>query len=802
MVTATAALHGIRVLDFTDATGDLAGRVLADLGAEVICVEPPDGSASRRLPPFIAADGARDVRSLWWETTAVGKKSVTADIDRSDDRDRLLQLIDSADVLIESFAPGRLTSVGLGAQVLAERNPDLIYAAISPFGQDGPKHSYPANDLVLQAAGGLLGMQGDGDRPPVPVGLPQAGFHAGVQAAADIVIALYARDRGAGGQVLDVSTQAAVVWTLMNATGYPTVTGANPPGFCEQRANERPPPIPGMRPGRLLRCADGYVVIGLHLPGVGERTMAGAVRWMVDTYPSLIKDPRIAEVDWLTWMNRAREGLLPIDTFNAAYDALALALAKTTKTDLLTLAVRDRLLIAPVLTTADVRNDAQLAERDFWTSVGDLTLPGAFAKLSKTPIQLDGPAPTLGAHQHLLDDIQPPAPHRKQSNANGRAFSGLKVADFAWVGVGPIMSKALADHGAQVAHIESSKRPDVLRAIGPFKDNEPGQDRSQFFANFNTNKRSIDLDFNNPDDLATAHALADWADVVVESFVPGTMAKYGLDYATLSANKPDLVMLSTCMRGQTGPQKTYGGFGNQGAALAGLFSVTGWPDRPPTGPWGAYTDFIAPRYGLAALAAALLHRSRTGVGQYIDLSQIEAGIQFMAPLIADYTVNGRVAEPAGHHSLYAYPHGVYAARGKERYVALAVTTDTEWRALHHHILPGQTGADWGEVQRRSNEAVIHRALTDWFADRDPFEAETLLARAGVPAHVVMWPSDLHEDPQLRHRDFFQPLHHAEMGEVFYDGHVTQFSRTPPKLETAGPCLGADRDEVLSWLDQA
>ena len=176
---------------------------------------------------------------------------------------------------------------------------------------------------------------------------------------------------------------------------------------------------------------------------------------------------------------------------------------------------------------------------------------------------------------------------------------------------------------------------------------KPGINRSQFFANFNTSKQGLRLELNEPNDRAVARKLADWADVVVESFTPGTMARYGLDYATLSANRSDLVMVSTCMRGQTGPERHYTGFGNQGAALAGLVAITGWPDRAPAGPWGAYTDFITPRYGIAALTAALLHRDATGEGQYIDLSQIEAGIQFQAPLLLDHAVNGRVAQAAG-----------------------------------------------------------------------------------------------------------------------------------------------------------
>ena len=379
-------------------------------------------------------------------------------------------------------------------------------------------------------------------------------------------------------------------------------------------------------------------------------------------------------------------------------------------------------------------------------------------------------------------------------------FAGLKVADFAWVGVGPIISKALADHGATVIHVESEVRTDLLRSLPPFKNAEPGIDRSQFFANFNTSKQGLRLELNDAGDLALARKLADWADVVVESFTPGTMARYGLDYATLSAHRSDLVMLSTCMRGQTGPERHYTGFGNQGAALAGLAAITGWPDRAPVGPWGAYTDFITPRYGVAALTAALLHRDATGHGQHIDVSQIEAGIQFHAPLVLDYTVNGRVATARGNVSDYACPHGTYRTRGVERYVAVAVATRAQWDALAQLVPFTQRGAELRELATRiAQRESIEAELAAWCADQDASELAARLQRAGIPSYVVLRPTDLFEDPQLRHRQFFVTLDHPVMGPTPYDGFVTHYSRTPPRLRTPAPLLGEHSATIRRWL---
>jgi crotonobetainyl-CoA:carnitine CoA-transferase CaiB-like acyl-CoA transferase len=792
-----AALEGIRVIDLAGRWGEMAGRVLADLGAEVICVEPPEGSPSRSLPP-LGPDG----QSYWWHTLALGKRSVVIDLADAGQRPTLERLLAGADVCIETFQPGQPGAAhifGLDYETLRTVNPDLVVASITPFGQTGPRANDAATDLTVEASGGLVGLQGPPDRPPIPIGLPQACLHAGVQAAADILIALNARHHTGTGQHLDVSAQAAMISTLMNATGWPSVAGGNPPGLCDTRHLPRPQLAEGMRAGRLLPCKDGYCTFGIQLPGIGERTLAGLMIWLAEAHADLFHED-FEDVDWSSWMNQIRQGHLSVEGFNAAYDAVAAAFKRCSKAELLAMAIERKLLIAPILDGADLMQDEQLRARDFWKTVEGLTFAGPFAKLSRTPIEYRRAAPQLGADQDLLDELPEKTSRRRSAPARTAtgALAGLKVADFAWVGVGPIMAKALADHGATVIHIESSTRLDVLRTIGPFKDSVPGVNRSQFFANFNTNKKSIDLDFNDADDLALARRIADWADVLVESFVPGTMARFGLDYETLTRERDDLVMLSTCMRGQSGPQRGYSGFGNQGAALAGLISITGWPDLPPAGPWGAYTDFIAPRFGVAAIAAALLHRHATGKGQHIDVAQIEAGIHFMGPLTARTFATGEVLERPGMASMYAAPNGVFAAEGGQSFVAISVETDEQWRALAQLCGTPET-AHWSFAERSHEGERLHDTIAAWVAGRSAAEVESCCQAEGIPAHPVLWPSELYEDPQLLHREFFQKLTHPEMGSVYYDGHATRFSGTPPKLVTAAPLLGQHSDEIRAMF---
>ncbi|MAG31847.1 MAG: hypothetical protein CL908_13245 [Deltaproteobacteria bacterium] len=795
------ALEGIRVIDASCGRGERAGRVLADLGAEVIQIEPPGGVPARRLPPFEVGEDGDPGASLCWATLGLGKRSVVLDVfDASENggADRLRELLRTADVFIESFEPGELAAVGLDPATACDENPALIYTSVTPFGQDGPLAGAPATDLCIEAAGGLLGLQGDPDRPPLPAGFPQAFLHAGVQAAADITVALNERLHSGRGQHLDVSAQAAVVWTLMDATGYPPIMGRNPPGTSEFRTEPRGEVLPGLTFRGLVPIADGHALVALGLAGQGERTVHALMGWARRS-GELPED--LSRTDWRNCLRDAASGELPIDELRRAADVLYDFLAKRTGRELQAFAVKERVLLAPIFDLREVYEDVQLAARNYWTPVAGRVHPGPFARLSETPVRMNRGAPELGEGQSLLDEPCEPRPLRREEPARSSedgAFAGLRVADFSWVGVGPIIAKALGDQGATVVRVESQASIDITRQLPPFVDGVPHIDKALFFANFNTSKLGLALDLSTTEGRKLALELADWADVVLESFTPGTMKRFGLDWESLSAGRPELVMLSTSLRGQDGPEAAYTGFGMMGSAIAGLTGITGWPDRPPVGPWSAYTDGIAPRFGLAALAAALYHRAQTGKGQYIDLSQIEAAIHFLEPLALDYSVNGRIAGGRGHSSPYACPHGVYATIGRERYIAIAVVSAEQWDALESVGLfepfgdPALRQLDARIEQRKAIEARLAQGC----ADRDAFELAQQLRDAGVPAYAVLRPSDLYEDPQLLHREFFVTLDHAAMGPRPFNGPATKFSRTPALLRRPGPILGEHTQVVL------
>ena len=378
-------------------------------------------------------------------------------------------------------------------------------------------------------------------------------------------------------------------------------------------------------------------------------------------------------------------------------------------------------------------------------------------------------------------------------------FEGIKIADFSWVGVGPISTNYRADHGATVVRVETTNPLDILRVAGPFKDGVPGPDRSQFFADYNTSKYGITLDLKNPAAIEVAHRLIAWADVLVESFTPGTADSLGIGYETARSINPSIIMASTCLMGQTGPASSFAGFGFHAGSIAGYYEITGWPDLPPDGPWTAYTDTVSPRFLAAILMAALDHQRRTGEGQHIDAAQLEMSLHFLGPQLVDYSVSGRSVTRNGNRSPYMAPHGVFPCQGEDQWCAIAVETDQQWTGLQ----AAMGSPDWAKdlkfdkvEDRLENQEEMESKLSEWTQVRPPKAVMEALHAEGVPAGVVQRSSDLQRDPQLAHRRFFRDLEHQEMGTIPYPGHQFRISGYDSGPRSAAPVLGQHNDEVL------
>jgi len=382
-----------------------------------------------------------------------------------------------------------------------------------------------------------------------------------------------------------------------------------------------------------------------------------------------------------------------------------------------------------------------------------------------------------------------------------KPLEGLKVLDFCWVAVGPMTTKYLSEHGATVIRVESAKRPETLRRAAPFKDGIPGINRSAYFANYNANKYGITIDMAHSRAKDLVLRLANWADLVTENFTPGTMERWGLGYPELKAVNPRIVMFSTSMLGRGGPYERQPGFGPVLSPLAGLTHITGWPDREPVNPYGAYTDFIGPRFAVASILAALDYQRRTGRGLHLDMSQLEASLHFSAPLLLDYSVNGREQGRRGNQDPTAAPHGVYPCQGEDRWIAISCYTDAEWQSLVRLMAP----SEWDKARqekfatllaRKSGEAELDLAVAEWTKNQDSRQLMRTLQDAGVPAGVVNDCRDLFEDPQLKHREHFQFLDHPEIGPYASDRSEFNLSKTPGSLDTPAPLIGEHTEYVL------
>jgi benzylsuccinate CoA-transferase BbsF subunit len=390
---------------------------------------------------------------------------------------------------------------------------------------------------------------------------------------------------------------------------------------------------------------------------------------------------------------------------------------------------------------------------------------------------------------------------------NNYPLEGIKILDFHWVGAGPWATSFFADFGATVIRCESSVVPDPFRVTPPFKDGKMGLNASYMFNMLNSNKMSLCIDMKNEKAMEVIRPLLEEADIVCENMRPGAMERWGLSYEKIKEINPYIIMVSSCMQGQTGPRNTMSGFGLHLSALGGWTSITGWKDRPGIPPHQAYTDCIAPVYEIIAILAALEHRRLTGEGMYIDQSQLESGMSLLSVPMLDYTVNSHITELNGNRDPKGAPHGVYPCRGEDRWIAIEVFSDEEWDAFCDVL--GKP--DWTKeerfstfIRRKRNEDALEQLVA---LETSKCRAEELMAKlqtAGVGAGIVETGRDVLEDPQFRARKFFLCTGNNEMGDALRFGPALKFNSCEPK-EGYSPCIGEHNEyvckEILKMSDE-
>jgi crotonobetainyl-CoA:carnitine CoA-transferase CaiB-like acyl-CoA transferase len=731
-------LHGLVVADLAGEPAAMAGRMLADLGAEVVVPEGPGGHPLRALPDR-------------WDAWSVGKDLLP--VTGADDP-ALTALLARAHVVVET--PG-----AAGAwPVTPEQAPDAVWVSVTPFGLDGPRAHWRASDLGVMAASGNMYCTGDPDRAPLRCTEPTGYAHA----AAETAFAALTGLASGRPQRIDLSMQEVVF-----AANMATPARFPQTGF---RGTRRGANIGRTR--EIWPTRDGFVSFGLR----GGKARVPSL----ETLTRLVDTDTLRAMDWSTYSPNTTDD----ETLRAIEADVAAYFARHTMTELYDLACETNLMLAPINSPREILASAQLAARELFGPLPDgRVLPRRFVAVRTG-------APTVAAEGAVTPDRWPPpapapspSPSRSDSPAHAPAgaWAGVNLLELGSGAAGPIATRYFVDHGATVLRIESRGRPDFLRvyALGPA--NPHGLEGAPMFDGLNPGKRDVLFNLKHPRAVELVRQLVvEWADAVAENFAPRAMRGFGLDYDSLVAHKPDLVMVSACLNGQTGPHKDYPGFGGQGSALAGYNFLTGWPDREPVGPHGTITDSLAPRFVATALAAGLLHRRVTGEGVYLDVSQVESAIYSLTPWLLDFQASGAPRTRAGNANPRAALHGAFPCRDEDgvadRWVAIAAWDDDELARLH-----AITGPD----------------VEAWTAGRTRLEVAEVLQAAGIEAVPVQDFGDVHADPQVAHRDHFVACTHPVMGPGLYERNGFRLSDAPSGYDRSGPTLGQDQDWVLGEL---
>jgi crotonobetainyl-CoA:carnitine CoA-transferase CaiB-like acyl-CoA transferase len=772
-----------RVLDLTDREGWFGGMLLAQLGADVVLVEPPGGWNR---------SGSDDARHRAYNR---GKRSIAVT-----GAAEVADLAAEADIVLDNGALARL-GIDVDLAALRAANPALVTVRSSPWGEAGPKSGWRATDLTLFASSGQMAVTGDSDRPPVRISIPQAWLHAESQAAVAALVALEHRARTGRGQHVDLSAQQSVCETALSAILYA-------PSGLEEVQRE----AGGVRFGSLLLrtiypCKDGHVVITVAFgPMIGPMFR----RFMVWVNEEGFCDQATLDKDWVNFALRLQSGEETIEEIERILELIGRFALTKTKAEIQDRGLSDRLLVCPVNDLQDVLDSPQLAERDFWDTVDDLRLPGRLVRAGGTPLEPLGPAPAPDQHRNDLAPRADLAELRSIRVAPTRVMAdderdqrrlplaGMKVADLAWVAAAPLATKVLAHWGATVVRVESQTRPCLLRGALGHRDDVADQENGIAWHSTNANKMTIALDLAKPEAREVVKDLAAWADVLTESFTPGTMAGWGLGYDDLRELNPGLIMLSSCVMGQTGPFRDFAGFGNMAASVAGFFDITGWDDRGPAGPYLAYTDYCSPRFTVAALLAAVDHRRRTGQGQYLDFSQMEAAVHLLTPALIELQETGNRRTRRGNVDDEMVPHGVYPTGGDDQWIAIAVEDDECWRALAVEMRRNDL-ADLDRAARAARRDELDDVVAAWTTKQNGPGLTHRLQAKGVAAHHVQNSGACLDDPQLTHRQHFQWVPHAEAGRALVDAVPYTLSEADNGFRWAGPTYGEHTSEVLEGL---
>ncbi len=753
-----------------DVRAEMCGRLLADLGADVVRLEPPEGAPSRRMPPL------QQDHSLFFAVRNSNKRGAVADLTTEAGRQRLLDLLSRADVWIETTRPGALADIGLDPVAMSEQFAHLIVVSITDFGQTGPYRDYQATDDVVVCMAGEVFRSGVVGRPPLLVPGAFSYDVSGVMAAFATLCAVWQKHRQGLGQHLDFSMLEATAqvtdWSLPNYSAIRNSGGL----YSEVRAGSGV--VYPMYP-----CADGYVRIVILSPRQWHAMRA----WLGE--PEFLQDDH-----WDSLLGRMsiQEDIL---------DPLFLELfSQYGMAELSAEAQRRGIVMTPVLHPAAVIASEHLVARKAFTRAE--VAPGLTGLIASSLLELDGEragfrhrAPALGEHDSEIEDSWP---RREPTGANGQPgplglpLEGLRVLDFGHGGVGVEAGRLFAEYGADVIKIESRSYPDFIRLVA-------GSEMSPSFASSSRSKRSLGVNIKTPVGLKLIKDLVARADVVIENNSTGTMDDLGLGYETLKAVNPGIVMISSQLMGSTGPWAGWLGYGPSTRPAGGMTWLWNFPDGGmPPGAGVIFPDHLVGRLCAAAAMAGLIGRLTTGRGAHFEAAQVETVLGVMAQYFLQESLAPGSVTPLGNRRDQGAPWGVYQCAGEERWCTINCRHDEDWQRLTT-ILERSEWSDMPLEERRARHDEIDDWISAWTAKRSDREAMQTLQDAGVPCGMVMYASDQPADPHLMHRGYLAEIEQPGVGPMILEGPAFRATRMSHPIISPAPALGEHTRAIAADL---
>jgi len=745
------ALEGVVVLELAQTlAGELAGGLLADLGAAVIKIEPRDGSPLRRRGPGIAGED-----SLYFQSENRGKYSVVAELDDLTHEPWLAKLAASADALVEDLGPGRLESAGWAPDALVASNACLALLRISPFGQTGPLARERGDDRIAQAFSGMQFATGFPDRPPIPVTVPLAEAWSAILGAGALLMAIFHARRSGHGQVVDIGLYQAALRMQEDVVIRHHKTGAVASRMGTESATVVPANVYPTRDG-------GFIA----LSGAGDQPFARLCEAI--GAPEAVKDPRFA-TSAVRLANRAAADEL-VRAWVARHDLVDVE-ARFMKAGVAGTAVRS---VDEIIGDAHVQTRRSALHLKS-TSGRDFLAPAPTPRFSRTSARDAESAPRLGEHTTIVrasvDRIAArPKPQASAASARGGgALAGVRVLDLSQWLAGPAAATLLGDFGAEVIMVE-------LPATGASPMDGPGS-RGVGFPVTNRNKRSVTLDVRSPRGREVFLELVRVSDVIVENFRPGTLERWNLGPAELHAVNPRLVLLRSSGFGQSGPYAARAAFNPVGLAFGGMTYLNGFPDRPPCRDGVTAGDYSTALFNVLGTVAALLRRDLDGQGQVVDSAMYECALRLTGDLLAVRSALGiRRERAAGDSPLYPWSFTTEAVDGRFVAVSAADSADVATAVARLGISPVK---------------LIGGLVAD--------DAVRALRQAGLAASVVNSVADLVREPHLWSRGDLVRRSDGEAGEIVMQGIVPVLSRTPGRLGDWSRRPGSDNDAVLGAL---